>query len=929
MITLTHRVWIAILAISHLIAAEAYRPGTPIQADYESFGKDFIEFYCFDCHGEGADKGDLSLDNLGPVDETNADLWKSIWAQVALQEMPPKKKDQPEELERIQFIDWVVGELQHVMKGKGGFHSDKDPKKGNFLAHHLLFGELPEGLEIVPPSSPKRIWRLTPSEHITRLNELINSEPIYDPKNPGLRTHGDAVSRNHGGELKLYFGVDRITSWQGGTVAYAGSVKAVPVVLASERDHGFENYAHFSSVNSAEVSQILNKAQDILRYMAYGPKSISKYESQITDDPAEYMLNIDGDQRGLPSALSYNTEMLRPETPLYLLLKEEKPDYSDENILEVISSLFYSLTYRPITEKEAYQYLQITRDTMANIGSEQGLIMGLSAIFLDRDALFHCELPKSTTIDEHGRTMLQDRELGLALNHALSYLKPDEILEQAILNGKMRSREDVRREVTRMLEDDSIRKPRVLQFFREYFDYDLASKICKDVDALREVGASLNANAYLLHMLMMTASTDRLVELILEEDQEVLKELLTTQKLVISSQGSAYFAKEVTEEQKAIYRKKLAEGKARAPLSDAERQEQAAINQLKKEQQAKAREIRASKLKLQDKDPTANPAKNAAPNIENSDKALSVNSTPENTTKQVTSNEEKAVSTEEKSAKEIAVDKTEQLKNTFQNKSLPFSERKEAYQKWLPRSKTEFVKKKKGVRVNRKNSPLTTLDAMKGEQISARVGYMSFGKGSLRPERLLTTARILTHPSWLISHSDAMDNHAIHRGIWVRNRLLGGGIPDVPITVDAQLPNEPGTTLRSRMRVTKEEYCWSCHEKMDPLGLTFEMYNHVGNFRTHEYGEPVNTSGEIVDSGVPELDGPVENAFEMITKLAESEHVEQVFVRHAFRYWMGRNETIHDRKTLQEAHKAYRENGGSMKALIISLVTSDSFLYRK
>ena len=30
----------------------------------------------------------------GPVDETNAAVWKSIWAQVTLQEMPPKKKNE-------------------------------------------------------------------------------------------------------------------------------------------------------------------------------------------------------------------------------------------------------------------------------------------------------------------------------------------------------------------------------------------------------------------------------------------------------------------------------------------------------------------------------------------------------------------------------------------------------------------------------------------------------------------------------------------------------------------------------------------------------------------------------------------------------------------------------------------------------------------
>ena len=116
---------------------------------------------------------------------------------------------------------------------------------------------------------------------------------------------------------------------------------------------------------------------------------------------------------------------------------------------------------------------------------------------------------------------------------------------------------------------------------------------------------------------------------------------------------------------------------------------------------------------------------------------------------------------------------------------------------------------------------------------------------------------------------------------------------------------------------------------MDPLGLPFEMYNHIGRLRDKEQGQPVDSSGEILFSGDANLDGPVGNALEMIQKLAESERVEQVFVRHAFRFWMGRNETLNDAPILQEAHRAYKESGGSMNALLTSLLTSDAFLYRK
>ncbi|MBL8794344.1 MAG: DUF1588 domain-containing protein [Planctomycetia bacterium] len=212
-------------------------------------------------------------------------------------------------------------------------------------------------------------------------------------------------------------------------------------------------------------------------------------------------------------------------------------------------------------------------------------------------------------------------------------------------------------------------------------------------------------------------------------------------------------------------------------------------------------------------------------------------------------------------------------------------------------------------------------------------------------------AGILTQPAWLVAWSQSTDNHAIHRGKWVRERLLGNVVPDIPITVDAQLPQAPEKTLRQRMAVTQEEYCWKCHQLMNPVGLPFEIYDHFGRYRTEEVvldpqateknrdakgkalgpvnrGVPVNAAGAIGLTGDSRMESEVKNAVEMLHKLAASERVEQVFVRHAFRYWMGRNESLGDAPSLQAAHKSYRENDGSMKALIVALLSSDSFLYR-
>ncbi|MEM0897060.1 MAG: DUF1588 domain-containing protein [Verrucomicrobiota bacterium] len=835
-------------------AAETYTAGTPVHGDFDDFAGGFLDRHCFDCHDDMTAEADLNLLDLGPVDETNAAVWKSVWAQVALQEMPPKKKAQPDVIERLRFSDWIVQELQRVMKDKGGFHTHLDPKKANYLDHDLLFGDLPKGIGLAPTSSPARIWRVTPQEHITRLNELINTEPAFDPAKPGLRTHGDVVPTNHGGELKLYFGTDRIIRWEGGTVAYATAVKSVPVVLSSARKHGFENYPDFYSVNSAEATQILSKAEDLLRYMAYGPLSLANPE-QITDDPRTYdKVKPEGDLRGLLTALVYKTEVVRPLTPVYDLMAER--NFSDSQLRETVDFLFEALTFRPPTARESADYVELVKDSIAKVGPEEGVFMGLSAIFLDRDALFRPELAEAGMPDANGRVLLQDWELGLAVNHALRYIKPDAELRRAIADGRMRTREDVEREVNRMLADDSIRKPRILRFFRDYFDHDIAGYICKDTNALAATGVSARGVSHYRAMFDAAASTDRLIERILADDRNVLHELLTTQEVVATKTDNTYFGREHTPEERDL------------AIAARNTEDEKIQESLQLELETVEAEMAALTEKMKDK-----------------------------------TIDEKARAALKGQKKALANKRT--------------------------RIERDRKRKRSNININVAEAQLT------GEPIYTRVSRRSFGSGSMKPDRILTTAPkgerlgILTQPSWLVSHSDAMDNHAIHRGIWIRERLLGGGIPDVPITVDAQLPDEPKSTLRERMRVTRENYCWSCHEKMDPLGLPFEMYNHAGLFRTTELDKPVVTTGEIIDSGDAALDGPVTDALDMIQKLAQSERVEQVFVRHAFRYWMGRNETINDAPVVQAAWKAYHENGGSMKALITSLLTSDAFLYRK
>ena len=91
----------------------------------------------------------------------------------------------------------------------------------------------------------------------------------------------------------------------------------------------------------------------------------------------------------------------------------------------------------------------------------------------------------------------------------------------------------------------------------------------------------------------------------------------------------------------------------------------------------------------------------------------------------------------------------------------------------------------------------------------------------------------------------------------------------------------------------------------------------------------MDASGNLEGTGDPELDGPYNTPRELMERLAKSQRVRQSIIRHMFRYFMGRNELLSDSQTLIQADQAYVESGGSFKAVVVSLLSSDSFLYRK
>jgi len=447
----------------------------------------------------------------------------------------------------------------------------------------------------------------------------------------------------------------------------------------------------------------------------------------------------------------------RTPEQLFQLIHPDNKQPTTEQLAAAIDWLYHRVLLRDPTPEEAKRLGAFAEKSIVSDGQLLGVRNMVSAVLLHPESLYRSEQGAGQA-DEHGRVMLAPRELAFAIAYSLTDRRPDDALLKAAEDGRLATREQVQAQVERLISDAKIAKPRILGFFREYFEYGGAVDVFKDIALNRNHSPDV-----LVH------DTDQLIMHIYKQDKNVLRELLTTNKSFVQHRIDS---------------------------------------KTKESARASAKQLGAH---------------------------LAYSLPPDG--------------------------------------------------KWIPDQPIEMP-------------------------------------GSQR-------AGILTQPAWLVAKSGNFDNDAIRRGLWVRAKLLGGSIPDIPITVDAQLPDDDTLTLREKMKVTEEAYCWKCHQNTNPVGLPFEMFDHFGRWRTRDLGKPVVTTGAINNSGVKALDVDVPDAVAMVRKLADSPRVRQVFVRHAFRYYMGRNETLNDAATLRRADKNYVESGGSMKSLITSLLTSDSFMYRE
>jgi mono/diheme cytochrome c family protein len=188
---------------------------------------------------------------------------------------------------------------------------------------------------------------------------------------------------------------------------------------------------------------------------------------------------------------------------------------------------------------------------------------------------------------------------------------------------------------------------------------------------------------------------------------------------------------------------------------------------------------------------------------------------------------------------------------------------------------------------------------------------------------LLGQGSILT----VTSHPDRTS--PVVRGKWILENLLGTSPPPPPPNVPELKPTgEPGMVLSMRDRMVQhraDPVCAGCHAIMDPIGLSLENFDAVGQLRTlGESSEPIDASGALPDGTKFVGATGLRNAL-----LGKSDQVVTTITEKLLTYALGRGLEYSDAPTVRAiVREARRQDYRFASGLIAGVVASAPFQMR-
>jgi len=185
---------------------------------------------------------------------------------------------------------------------------------------------------------------------------------------------------------------------------------------------------------------------------------------------------------------------------------------------------------------------------------------------------------------------------------------------------------------------------------------------------------------------------------------------------------------------------------------------------------------------------------------------------------------------------------------------------------------------------------------------------------------------LLRQGSILMVTSYATRTSPVLRGKWILENILGvpppPPLPDAPSlkdnTVDGNL------TVRKRLAEHRSNArCASCHNLMDPVGLSLEKFDAIGRRRASEEGAPIDASGSLPDGSQFADVAGLERALLKRPDIFVSTLAEKLLT-----YATGRGVDDYDAPAIRAIVRDARRQGFHLSSIVLGIVNSAPFQMR-
>jgi hypothetical protein len=202
-----------------------------------------------------------------------------------------------------------------------------------------------------------------------------------------------------------------------------------------------------------------------------------------------------------------------------------------------------------------------------------------------------------------------------------------------------------------------------------------------------------------------------------------------------------------------------------------------------------------------------------------------------------------------------------------------------------------------------------------------------FQRVTLKPED--HRGGLLTMGAVLGLTSDGTRHRPVHRGVWVSEAIFNKTPPPPPANVEPIEPIPPtGTKITIRQRIeshAKNASCAACHRNIDPLGLAFDQYDAVGQWRTRELVPTGVGENPVVDaSGVMPDGRSFKDSMQFKKLLIEDRsHIARAFIEHLCTYALRRVLTVDDQDDLKLIEVEAKKNEYRIQDIVRAVALSD------